>query len=217
MTTERSMTSRAYSAIRRLVIEGSLEPGDRLNVRVLGERLGLSATPVKAALSALAHDGFVVSEPRRGFHVTVLRDQDVRELFQLREALEPYAVRLAVVEGIDAADLAELRGLSAEQREAARQRDRASYNDLNLTFHRTLWRLAGNSRLDRLMDDVVGQMSLATTFTSQAPGRIDHAIGEHEAIIDLCEEAEPEELARLVARHVRDSYAAYLQMVSWEA
>jgi DNA-binding GntR family transcriptional regulator len=215
-TTEASMTSRAYAAIRRLVIDGSLQPGDRMNVRLLGERLELSATPVKAALSALARDGFVTSEPRRGFHVTVLRERDVRELFELREALEPYAVRRAVADGVDSERLAELRRLTTQQQEAADNDDRASYNDLNLRFHRTLWRLAGNRRLDRLMDDVVGQMSLATTFTSQAPGRLDHAIGEHVSIVDLCEAAEPEKLAQLVARHVRDSYAAYRQMVSWE-
>jgi DNA-binding GntR family transcriptional regulator len=211
------MTSRAYAAIKRSIIGGSLQPGDRMNVRMLGERLELSATPVKAALSALARDGFVTSEPQRGFHVTVLRDRDVRELFELREALEPFAVRLAVTDGVDAEHLADLRRLTAQQREAAQNDDRASYNDLNLRFHRTLWRLAGNSRLDRLMDDVVGQMSLATSFTSQAPGRLDHAISEHVAIVDLCEAAELDRLAQLVARHVRDSYAAYLQMVSWEA
>jgi DNA-binding GntR family transcriptional regulator len=218
MSTTRTepLSARAYAAVKRLIIDGSLQPGDQLKVRPLSERLSLSATPVKAALSALARDGFVTSEPQRGFFVTVLSDRDVRELFQLREALEPYAARLAVTEGLEAADMDCLRRLTAQQHEAAAGGDRGTYNELNLRFHRTLWRMGGNTRLDQLMDDVVGQMSLATTFTSQAPGRIEHAISEHVAIVDLCEARRVDELGELVARHVRDSYAAYRQMVAWD-
>jgi DNA-binding GntR family transcriptional regulator len=217
MSTDRqSSSARAYADIKRLIVDGSVQPGDRMNVRLLGERLRLSATPVKAALSALARDGYVTSKPNAGYFVTVLRDRDVRDLFQLREALEPYAVRLAATGGADGARLDELRDLTTAQRTAAARGEHATYNDLNLRFHRTLWRLADNARLNQVMDDVVGLISLVTTFTARAPGRIDHAIDEHIMLVDLCANGDGERAYELTARHVRDSHAAYRQMVTWE-
>ncbi|MDQ4007767.1 MAG: GntR family transcriptional regulator [Actinomycetota bacterium] len=214
-TRAQSRSVRAYDEVRRLIIEGTLQPGDRMNVRLLCERLGVSSTPVKAALAALARDGLVRSRTNRGYFVTVLGEQDVRELFELREALEPFAVRRAVGDGAAAAALDELRGLTEAQRDAADAADLAGYNDLNLRFHQMLWQLAGNRRLTQLMDNIVGQMSLVTTFTSRAPGRLEHAIAEHTAIVQMCADRQLEELGELVARHVRDSYAAYLRMVTW--
>lgn len=208
-------TAHAYEEVRRLIVDGALQPGDRLTVRVLGERLGLSATPVKSALAALARDGLVTSEANRGCFVTVLDEQDVRELFELREALEPYAARLGVSAGTSQETLADLRELVSAQRVALAEDDRAGYNDLNLQFHRRLWRLGGNRRLNQLMDNVVGQMSLVTTFTSRAPGRVEHAIEEHATLVQLCADGEGQRLGELVAAHVRASYAAYRQMVTW--
>ena len=214
-TRAQSRSIRAYEEVRRLIIEGAVQPGDRMNVRQLGERLGVSPTPVKAALAALARDGLVTSRTNRGYVVTVLGEQDVRELFELREALEPYAVRRAVSDGATAVALDELRRLTLAQRKAVDAADLAGYNDLNLRFHQTLWQLAGNRRLTQLMDNIVGQMSLVTTFTSRAPGRVEHAIAEHAAIVEMCADRRLEELGALVARHVRDSYVAYLHMVTW--
>lgn len=204
---------RAYAELRRLVIDGELQPGDKMVVRVLAARLGLSATPVKSALAALSRDGLATAEPNRGYFVTVLDHRDVRELFELREALEPYAARLAATAGVDADAVRELRSMTQAQRDAAAADEFATYNELNQAFHRTLWQLSGNRRLCSGLDDVMGQMSLATTFTSRAPGRLDRAIEEHAELVNLHESGDADRLAERTARHVRESYAAYLAMV----
>jgi DNA-binding GntR family transcriptional regulator len=216
MDTDGPLSMRAYSAVKRLITDGELQPGDQMNVRVLGERLGLSATPLKAALAALDRDGLVTSQPRRGYHVTVLGDRDVAELFELREALEPYSGRLAVRRGVTPSSIAELRSLIEQQRKAARTGNRATYNDLSQQFHRTLWRLGDNRRLNELMDGVVGQMSLVTTFTSRAPGRPNAAIDEHTQIVDLVETGSGDELAALLAAHVRGTHAAYRNATEYD-
>lgn len=214
MDTGGPLSTRAYADVKRLILDRQLQSGDQLNVRVLAERLGFSATPLKVALAALARDGLVTSQPHRGYHVAVLEDRDVAELFELREALEPYSGQLAVRRGISRSSLAELHGFIAQQREAARANNRAAYNDLSQRFHRTLWRLGGNRRLNELMDGVVGQMSLVTTFTSRAPGRLDAAINEHAHIVDLCVAEDGDQLAALLAAHVRGTHAAYRNTTS---
>jgi DNA-binding GntR family transcriptional regulator len=216
MDTDGPLSTRAYSAVKRLITDGELQPGDQMNVRVLGERLGLSATPLKAALAALDRDGLVTSQPRRGYHVTVLRDRDVAELFELREALEPYSGRLAVRRGVSPSAIAELRSLIEQQRKAARTGNRPTYNDLSQHFHRTLWRLGDNRRLNELMDGVVGQMSLVTTFTSRAPGRLNAAIDEHTQMVDLVEARNADGLAALLAAHVRGTHAAYRNATDYD-
>ena len=208
-TPARPASARAYAEVKRLILDGDLQPADKLNVRILGERLGVTATPLKVALAALARDGLVTAEPNRGYFVTVLRDRDVFELFELREALEPYAVRTAVARGVAEPALALLREMIGEQRQAARQGDRSGYNELSLHFHRMLWRLCGNGRLNELMEAVVGQMSLVTTFTSRAPGRLEAAIDEHALAVDLCEAGQDAAVAELLATHVRATRDAY--------
>jgi DNA-binding GntR family transcriptional regulator len=197
-----------------MILDGDLQPGDRVVVRVLSELLGLSATPVKAALSALERDGLLVAEPHRGHLVAVLGARDVRELFELREALEPNAARWAATDGVPADRIALLRGLVDAQRSAADRDDKPAYNELNQQFHRRLWRLADNHRLDRVLDNVLGQMSLATTFTSRAPGRLARAVGQHARMLDLLEAGRAGQLAALTARHVRESHDAYRQMAA---
>lgn len=214
MDTGGPLSTRAYAEVKQLIIDGQLQSGDQMNVRVLAERLGFSATPLKAALAALARDGLVTLQPHRGYHVAVLEDRDVAELFELREALEPYAGQLAVRRGASRSSLAKLYGFIAQQRDAARANDLAAYNELSQRFHRTLWRLGENRRLNELMDGVVGQMSLVTTFTSRAPGRLDSAIDEHAQIVASYEAEDTGRLAALLAEHVRSTHAAYRDATS---
>lgn len=89
-----SLAGQAYVAIRGEILRGQLRPGTALSRRRLARDLGMSVVPVADALRRLEGDGLVESRPRAGTRVRVPTDSDVRELYELREALETQSARL---------------------------------------------------------------------------------------------------------------------------
>ena len=89
-----SLASRAYLAVREEILRGQLRPGTALSRRRLAHDLGMSVVPVSEALRRLEDDGLVESRPRAGTRVRIPTEKDIRELYELREALESQSARL---------------------------------------------------------------------------------------------------------------------------
>jgi DNA-binding GntR family transcriptional regulator len=90
----KSLADEAYVAIRDRILRGEFRPGMPLSRRRLAKRLGMSVLPVSDALRRLEEDGLVESRARAGTRVRVPNERDVRDLYELREALESQAARL---------------------------------------------------------------------------------------------------------------------------
>jgi len=108
-----SLAEEAYVAIRDEILRGALRPGSALSRRRLAVQLGMSVLPVSDALRRLEEDGLVESRPRAGTRVRVPSESDVRELYELREALETQAARL-FTERATSAQRRELKRLADE-------------------------------------------------------------------------------------------------------
>jgi DNA-binding GntR family transcriptional regulator len=91
---EASLSEQAYHAVRNEILRGRLRPGTPLSRRRLASELGMSVIPVSEALRRLEGEGLVESRPRAGTRVRVPGPEDVRELYELREALETQSARL---------------------------------------------------------------------------------------------------------------------------
>ena len=89
-----SLADQAYAAIRENILRGHLRPGTPLSRRRLAEELGMSIVPIAEALRRLEDDRLVESRARAGTRVRIHTDDDVRELYELREALESQSARL---------------------------------------------------------------------------------------------------------------------------
>jgi GntR family transcriptional regulator, rspAB operon transcriptional repressor len=108
-----SLSDDAYLAIRDEILRGQLRPGTPLSRRRLARELGMSVLPVTDALRRLEDDGLVESRPRAGTRVRVPTETDIRELYELREALETQSARLFAERATPAQRL-ELRRLSEQ-------------------------------------------------------------------------------------------------------
>jgi len=127
-----SLADQAYLAIRDEILRGQVRPGTPLSRRRLASELGMSVIPVGDALRRLENDGLVESRPRAGTRVRVPNEEDVRELFELREALETQSARL-FAERATGAQRLELRRL-AEQLDVLFERLEASGDDPAFRF-----------------------------------------------------------------------------------
>src|SRR6266446_5488267 len=91
-----TLWQRVYDHLREEILSGRLQPGAELAEVALSEQLGVSRGPLREAIGRLASEGLVTVRPRRGAVVRSLSKQEFVELYQVREALEMLAVRLAV-------------------------------------------------------------------------------------------------------------------------
>ncbi|PZF80580.1 GntR family transcriptional regulator [Jiangella anatolica] len=205
---ERTLAQSAYTEIRAMIVDGELPPGTKLIVRLLSERLGLSATPIKSALAALERDGFLLAIPHRGFHVPQVRLPDLLEIYELREMLDGVAAR-RVARAPHPADFVRtvLDPLLTEQRRYGGDDDLATFRDLDLQFHRAIWQASGNHRLARVAGNLGGQLRLA--WSSRPSGGLARTLREHEAIMAAIAAGDPVRAERASRAHVRRSVIAF--------
>ena len=200
-----TLLSAAYDNLRAAVLDGSLAPGARVTVRPLAEQLGLSPTPIKAALAALEREGFLVAVPHRGYFVPEVSTEDLLELYELREAVDGIAARRAA-NAANHAQLADrLEKLLVRQRRAVVAGNLPAYGELDLAFHRLIWDGSGSRRLLPIAENLIAQVRLGNRLSAQAPGRLPTAMDEHEAIVRAVRDGDCRAAERHIRRHVREA------------
>ncbi|MFJ3909424.1 GntR family transcriptional regulator [Streptomyces vinaceus] len=141
-----SVRGQVLDALRAALVDGELAPGEIYSGPALGERFGVSATPVREAMQQLALEGAVECLPNRGFRVLSRTPRAMAELAEVRALLEvPVVLRLART--VPAQAWAELRSAASAAAEAAEAGDPAGYADADRAFHRELLSLGGNEQL----------------------------------------------------------------------
>jgi DNA-binding GntR family transcriptional regulator len=200
-----TLASQAYSTLREQVITGGLAPGRKLVVRELCESLGLSATPIKNALSALEREGFLLTIPHRGFFVPKVSRRDLKEIYELREVIDGIAARRAALVHDRTGLVTFLEQKLAEQKAADGS---GAYSEADVAFHRAIWMASDNRKLIFIAENLIGQVRAGSGNSSQVPGRIAEAVLEHEAIIEALGRGDFEQAEALSRKHVRDSASA---------
>ena len=178
-----NISQQVATHLRELIVEGRLDAGQRINEVELASELEVSRTPVREALSRLASEGLVTSRPRRGFFVQDPDLEEVEQLYGIRAILDPAALKLG---GLPARDqVARLRALNAELREATDDPDRAV--DLDDRWHLELLDHCPN----RILLDLIRQFMQRTRPLELAYMRSREtleAVGdEHGEILDAVE------------------------------
>lgn len=199
-TPEKSLTHRAYDAIRNDVITCQLAPGEAISERMLAARFGFGKAPIRLALARLTQEGLVNARARRGHQVAPLTLRDIHELFDLRAILEPAAARLAAGR-ISRTKLEELNRPWREGYQSAGHVD-ASYLKANKAFHMAIAEASGNARLAdmiaNLLDETDRLIYLGLPLASE---RQEIQLG-HQALMDALVAGDADEAERLAAEHV---------------
>jgi GntR family transcriptional regulator, rspAB operon transcriptional repressor len=197
----RYLTNAVYEALRRAIVEREFDPGEPLTEHALCRRFAVSRTPVREALARLERDHLVRVVPKKGAFVRTLSHDEIRELYQIREALEALAVRLAAPR----IDRDELRGFEVRF-QALRTRgvavDYPEVRALGEEFHRFLHKNAGNSKLIELLEAIREQIRSVWTMSILAPRRTHGLVVEHLGIIRALHRGDVRRAEQLMTRHV---------------
>jgi DNA-binding GntR family transcriptional regulator len=193
------LTKLVLAALRERILSGELAPGERLVEGRLSEELGVSRMPVREALRALAAEGIVVIEPRRGATVTSFSPEQIREMVEVRATLEALNAKLAARRH-DPAQIARLERILAEGTRLTSEDDLTRISALNLDFHEALGSVAANSVLQEMMRSLRERTALFFTVNNRE--RMRQNWEEHAAILRAVVAGDAELASLLAARHV---------------
>ncbi|BCP53635.1 GntR family transcriptional regulator [Kaistia sp. 32K] len=147
------LAEQTYAAIRRRILRRELETGQQIPIDIVAAELGVSRTPVLDALKRLASEGLVEIRARRGCYVRALTTDDIREIFEVREAIELYGVRAAIRDGRHGA-LADVLSAACVAMEAATEGDiyvdYDRFTEWDRAFHRAIVTASANRRLEEI-------------------------------------------------------------------
>lgn len=209
-TVGRPMADVVYESLRDAVVEGRYEPGEKLVQEQVAEELGVSRTPVRDALNRLAHEGLVQAVHGSGYLVSDLTDQDITEVFQVRERLETLALQLACGK-LTRLQRARIETLIEEMAEADAA-DAASQFDLNRRFHQAMIEPCGNRflllMLDQLWDHPVSRRITRSYIHDEE--NVGLMIDEHRQILQASLEDDPQRLVQLSTEHMTAGYGETL-------
>ncbi|MFG1627879.1 GntR family transcriptional regulator [Kribbella sp. NPDC049227] len=210
-TEQRDLADTAYEALRDDIAEWRLAPGTSLAEVETSARLGMSRTPVRQALRRLHREG--LAQPAgRGFVVAPVSVDGVIALFQAREALEVYAMRLAA----HAVDRAAFGDLAARYDQAARRKtvDADAIYALSAEFDQAVDRAANNAYITEMLTQLRVHLHRLRRLSRHRLDRLRVSAQQHVAIARAIESGNERQTAQLASDRLRDSLDIVLQSLS---
>lgn len=204
-----------FNVLRQAIIDGTLEPGERLMEVQLAEALGVSRTPVREALRQLELEGFIVMVPRKGAYVADLSTKDVADVLEIRGALEALAASLAA-ERIEEEELELLERLLVESKEAAKAKDLELMIKIDTRFHDILYQASRNKRLVQILSNLSEQIQRYRTTSLAYPGRLIHTLKEHRLLVDALAERNADLASELAREHIENVENVILEILAKE-
>lgn len=205
-----------YSRLRSYLLEGEVRPGQRLSHRSLAKDLGLSRSPVREALLALEAEGLIEHRPQSGVYLRDVGPRELEDLYDMREAIEPYAAQRAT-HLADASHLASLKDVCDEFTGIVKRRDLERWLDapenrrhlslLDRTFHATILD-ASQNRIARQFFENAQVLSLVVSWnfmktdSATLARRAKPTAKQHHQIYDAIRSREAATAARLMRKHV---------------
>ncbi len=193
-----SLTQQAYRAIRDEILKGKLNGQMRLTEGFFAGRFKISKSPIREAMNLLEAEGLITIRPRGGAFVTGFSQQDLEEIYDLREILEAAAVRKLVLEP---KALARLRAALNAAKSSLRKKDKPGYVLADADFHRIIAQANPNSRLKKMLESMHGQMLILRHSTFELSSN--RSVIQHQRILEALERGSNEAAARLMAQHIR--------------
>ena len=197
-----TLWQRVYDHLRDEIMADRLPPGTELSEVALSRELSVSRGPIREAMGRLAAEGLVTVRPRRGAEVRAITPGELVDSYQVREALEVLAVRLATPR-ITESDLERLEELVDSMATHSRNDAVADFFAANVAFHELICELSGNKKLLQVHHRLAGEIGRFQARTLALRGSLDGSVTEHRAILAAIRLRDVEKAAELTAAHIR--------------
>jgi DNA-binding GntR family transcriptional regulator len=201
----------AYERIKQGILALRYPPGEKLSEVRLAAELELGRSPIRSALSRLEGENWVKVFPQSGTFVREVDPLEVEELAELRLLLETHTTRIAAMH-ISAADLEQLRGEFDALKAKGAEDHVADFWALDDHFHSTIYRVAGNRRIEEILRNLKDQIRWVRAATATLPGRVKESLLEMDRVLDAMEARDPEAAAEAMSRHIGNIATSFKTM-----
>ena len=198
-----------FNTLRQAIIKGDLKPGERLLEIQLADKLGVSRTPVREALRKLELEGLVTMVPRRGTTVLGITKKHLKDVLEIRSALEELALELAC-RRITPEQYEELVRLEALLEEKQDSDNAFELSDIDEKFHEQIYQATNNPRLIQLLANLREQMYRFRLEYMKAKDKRPRLIQEHQQIIKALKNKDSKAGRKAIYDHIVNQANAIL-------
>ncbi len=190
-----------FNTLRKAILKGELEPGERLMEIRLAEKLGVSRTPIREAIRKLELEGLVVMIPRKGAIVAEISEKSLRDVLEVRRSLEELAIELAC-ERMTEEEMDELEKKEEEFAAAIAEGDSVSIAEKDESYHEVIYESTKNEKLVQILNNLREQMYRYRLEYIKEGENHQLLIVEHEQILKALRQRHVEEAKIAVREHI---------------
>ncbi|MBM7649425.1 DNA-binding GntR family transcriptional regulator [Bacillus ectoiniformans] len=201
-----TLAEKAYQSLKMEITQGRIQPGDALPEEKIAAMLGISRTPLRAAINRLAYEGLILLEKGKKARVAGVTDHNIAELVELRQLLEPYAIQSLTEDRLHSDFLINVKTNLSEQQTAIESKDYQRFVDLDMQFHLLFSSEAKNRKLAEIIEQINTAFNrrfaiVESVFEKYAA----NAYEEHVQVYQLLINGKSDQAAEVMANHIQSS------------
>lgn len=200
---------RIYQAVKARIVDCEMLPGETVYEDRLAREFGTSRTPVREALLKLRNDNLVSIIPRKGTFVSHITVQNVYEIYQIRQLIEP-GIAVMVCDSVERGRL--LRFLHEFENLNAEKVLEPGWFAVDREFHTYLVQCTRNQTLISMYEGIMNHQQRISILASQLPRRLENTASEHQAIIHALLKSDAGQIERAVRDHIKAAWEASLRI-----
>ena len=190
-----------FNTLRQAILKGELKPGERLMEIQLAERLGVSRTPIREAIRKLELEGLVLMIPRKGAEVAKISARSLRDVLEVRRALEELAIELAC-QRMSEEDVGNLQKAQEDFKKAIAEGDAMKIAETDEHYHDVIYEGTQNAKLIQMLNNLREQMYRYRLEYIKDEDKRKILVLEHEKILKTVRERKVAEAKEAVREHI---------------
>ena len=201
-----------FNTLRQAILRGELKPGERLMEIQLANKLGVSRTPIREAIRKLELEGLVLMIPRKGAEVAEITEKNLRDVLEVRCALEELAVQLAC-DRMDEDGIKAMKEASAQFCTTLDSDDMTRIAQADVAFHDIIYAATDNRRLIQLLNNLREQMYRYRIEYLKKKECYPQLLEEHQTIIDSIESRDKGRATQITGQHIKNQAEAVVDTI----
>ncbi|NPA24230.1 MAG: GntR family transcriptional regulator [Deltaproteobacteria bacterium] len=197
----KTLREKIVEVLRETIIRQKIRPGERITELEVAERFGISRTPIREAFRQLESEGFLTIIPRKGAIVSDIKEQDIRDFYEIKGVLEGYAARQAVSRMTEK-DIDRLILLNEEIRECAQRQDVSGMTRAHNAFHNLILESCGNHKIQQVVAGLVRQF-LRFRFYVASLVHVEAILREHSEIVEAIRERDADKAEACMVKNAQ--------------
>ncbi len=204
-----------FNTLRKAILTGELKPGERLMEIHLANRLGVSRTPIREAIRKLELEGLVIMIPRRGAEVAQISEKGLKDVLEVRRALDALCAELAC-DRINDEEKDQLKHACDEFEKAVKTGDVTTIAAADVALHDIIVKATGNQRLIQLINNLSEQMYRYRFEYIKDESRHDNLVEEHRMIYESIVNKDKEKATMAAKLHIDNQEASIIRQIHME-